>query len=206
MPMPKGIDMVVCLDSTAGMQPFVVGVRDYAQELVKGLKTDSARNPFWRIRLIAYRDLNEGEPFVEHQFTTDIKQFAAQVSGVHPQGGGDEPENTLDAIYRALDSEWRRECCRFVIAITDAGCHSEMHPSTVQPGHPSDVDEVIKKLHDTRAHLYLLAPRFHIYDALACADRTVYDVVSDNAVLGDIDFAKLMSAIGKTVSRAAESF
>jgi von Willebrand factor type A domain len=202
---PKGIaDVVICIDCTGSMSPCIEGVKNHVQKLVEGFQANESIKLDWRVRLVEYRDLNEGEATKQYPFTTDIGTFRTQVQNLVASGGGDEPESTLDAIFTALHSDWRKQSNKCIIVFTDATCHPDMHPSTVQPGQPSDVDEVINKLYETRARLFLFAPKFEIYDALAGADRMEYEVVSNSAGLGDVDFAKLMNAIGKTISASTE--
>jgi hypothetical protein len=79
-----------------------------------------------------------------------------------------------------------------------------MHQSTVQPPQPRDVDEVINKMYEKRARLFLFAPKYDLYDALSSAERVEYEEVPDRGGLGGVNFAKLMHAIGKTVSSSTE--
>ena len=60
--------------------------------------------------MIAFRDYGcDAEPMKESQFFTlpdDNEAFKAFVSGIEAQGGGDAPENALEAIALALKSDW----------------------------------------------------------------------------------------------------
>jgi hypothetical protein len=105
---PKGIaDVVVCIDCTGSMAPCIEGVKTHVEELVAGLESNQSLSLDWRVRLIEYRDLTVGEAINEYDFTTDIEVFRNQVRSLSATGGGDEPESTLDAIFRALNSPWR---------------------------------------------------------------------------------------------------
>lgn len=201
---PKGVaDVVVCIDCTGSMQPCIDGVKTHVQALVQGFESYLDIKLDWRARLIEYRDLNVGEAIAEYGFTTDIEAFRRDVARLSASGGGDEPESTLDAIFTALKSEWRHPCNKCIVIFTDATCHREMHASTVQPGQPRDVDEVINRIYETGARLFLFAPKFDIYEALAEADRVQYEPV-DRSGLQGVDFAKLLRTVGKTVSMSSE--
>lgn len=203
---PKGIaDVVICIDCTASMTPCIDGVKEHVQKLVEGFQASEQIKLDWRVRLLEYRDLNINEPIQEYPFTSDIETFRGQVAALTATGGGDEPESTLDAIFRALKSEWRKPCNKCIVVFTDASCHPQMHPSTIESGQASDVDEVINQIYASRARLFLFAPKFEIYEALATADRVEYEVISSKQGLADVDFGKLLATLGKTVSASTEA-
>ena len=97
---PKGIaDVVVCIDVTGSMQPCIDGDKENVLKLVEGFQANDNLSLDWRVRLIAYRDLNEGERPIINSFTSDVSQFREQLNHLEASGGGDEPESTLDAIF-----------------------------------------------------------------------------------------------------------
>lgn len=198
---PKGIaDVVFCIDSTGSMGPCIDGVKENVQKLVSGF--DDSKNQVrldWRVRLLAYRDLNHGEETQRFPFTDDIETFRGQVASLMATGGGDEPESTLDVLFEALNSDWREQCNKCIVVFTDAPPHHQMHSSTVQPGQPRDVDEVINKIIEKRAYVFLFAPAADIYDEIAAAPRVLYEVHTALG-LSSVDFAKLMEHVGKTVT------
>ena len=201
---PKGIaDLVICIDSTGSMSNCIEGVKTHIQELLAGFEANADIKLDWRVRLIEYRDLNCGEATVEYAFTRDIEEFRGQVRNVRARGGGDEPESTLDAIFTALRSDWRHSCNKCVVVFTDATTHPHMHADTVEPGQARDVDEVINKIYETRARLFIFAPRCAAYESLAEAERVEYEVV-EGAGLTGVDFAKVLKTLGKTVSASTD--
>lgn len=197
---PKGIaDVVVCIDCTGSMAPCIEGVKNHVQDLVAGFASYPNIQLDWRVRLLAYRDLNIEEPVEEHPFTKDAETFRAQVQALHATGGGDEPESTLDAIYRALKSEWREDCNRCIVVFTDATTHPELHPSSVEPGQARDVHEVINLLTSLRARLFLYGRTCESYNRLALAPRVEFRAASSLG-LDNLDFKEILAYIGKTVS------
>jgi len=189
---PKGVaDLAICIDCTGSMSNCIEGVKTHVQELLEGFQANAEVKLDWRVRLIEYRDLICGEPVVEYPFTTDIEVFRSQVRKLEARGGGDEPESTLDAIFTALRSEWRRSCNKCIVVFTDATTHPQMHSSTVEVGQARDVDEVINKIYETRARLFLFAPRCPSYESLSSAERVEYEVVEGLGLQG-VDFAKVL--------------
>ena len=63
-----------------------------------------------RIKVIVFRDYGcDDEPMVESEFYTLPDQndaFRSFVSSIEAKGGGDGPENALEAIALALKSDW----------------------------------------------------------------------------------------------------
>jgi hypothetical protein len=198
---PKGIaDVVICIDATGSMATCIDGVKSHVQDLCAGFESNSSQIKLdWRVRLLAYRDLNMGEETQAFPFTNDIEQFRRDVASISAAGGGDEPESTLDVLFQALDSPWREQCNKCIAIFTDATPHPELHPSSVEPGQPRDLDEVINKLVPSKAYVFLYAPESPVYEELAAAPRVTYEVHSDLG-LASVDFGKLMEHIGKTVT------
>jgi len=59
----------------------------------------------------------------------------------------------------------------------------------------------VKKIHSKRIKLYIVAPQSDAFDTLSMADRCEYEPVDEKSDgLSKTDFAKLMEAIGKSVS------
>jgi len=197
---PKGIaDVVFCIDSTGSMAPCIDGVKEHVQNLVEGFTSNQEIVLDWRVRLIEYRDLNQDEEIVPYPFTTDIEEFRKQVQGLTATGGGPEPESTLDAIFVALKSEWREPCNKCVVVFTDAPCHDELHPSTVESGQARDIEEVKNQIWANKARVFLYAPDFQAYRELATVPRVLYEPVAATGLAG-VDFAKLLEMLGKTIS------
>lgn len=204
-------DLVFCVDATASMTPCLNGVRDGLIELVDGLQT--AANVDFRLRLLAYRDIHPkgcNTPWEDHPFTMSVDEFKSQLSVVQAQGGGDEPESTLDALYRAIHSDWRTSRThKTIVLLTDADTHARLHHSTyARPD--NDVSRVIQDFQTLRhVMLFLVAPQYPAYEALEQAaldaDRKVIaNWVPKNDLrhsgLSSISWGPLMNMIGELVS------
>jgi len=205
-PKIKGVaDIVFCIDATGSMEPCIEGVKTGVQNFVSGLQSDAQKPIDWRAKIFAFRDLKNGEPFEIHEFTDDKGEFANQVSTLSATGGDDLDESVLDAIFvAATKSEWRENCHRVVVVLTDADSHPEMEASTVEAGQATDVDEVFNQVVANKVQLYIVGPKSAVYDSLSVANDAVFEEVDTSGDgLKTVDFTELMENIGKTVSASA---
>jgi hypothetical protein len=62
------------------------------------------------------------------------------------------------------------------------------------------VDALIQKVHSLGILLFIVGPQSEGYQALSMANRSVYEVVPKTKGLQNVDFAKVLSKIGKSVS------
>lgn len=164
-------DIVLCVDVTGSMQPCLDKLKASMQRFARDLETwreipqEAIRASLrdWRIRVVGFRDLEyQGRapamildlPFVSSPEAL-VEQFRdprLRASG----GGGDGPESTLDAVYLAATrSPWRqnRDARRFIILFGDARPRPSLHTSTVEPGLPTDLQEVVQALQANRVRL-----------------------------------------------------
>lgn len=202
----KGVaDIVFCIDSTGSMKNTIDGVKDAVNKLVEGLRSDQQKNIQWRARVIGFRDfLVDAEPLIEHPFTEDINEFRSQVASLVADGGGDEEESVLDAIFIALKkSSWRDRSNKAVIVLTDAGTHPELYEKNVEPGQARDLEEVKNAIYASRAMVFLVAPKHTVYESLITVERFIYKETKEQG-LKDIDFKQLLEFIGKTVTGFTE--
>ena len=131
---PQGIDIAFCIDVTSSMEPFI----DTTRRIVSGfhdalghrmnLRGLSAGQV--RARVIAFRDyFHDKEPMRETSFLRlPQEEWALKsiVDGLVPDGGGDAPESSLEALSLALDSAWLSggpDSVHIVVLLTDAPAH-----------------------------------------------------------------------------------
>ncbi len=122
VPPPTQVDVLFVLDTTASMGAQIRGVQNgiinFAQELSK-------RNLDARVGLIDFRDEDADRPaqalkFPEGTFTKDISTFQKEVGGLSANGGGDNPESSLDALELSVKQPFRPEATKVILMITDA--------------------------------------------------------------------------------------
>ena len=108
------VDIVMCIDATGSMSPILNEVKDNAlsfyQKFVDAMEEADKSIDQLRIKVIAFRDYGvDSEPMTESEFFNLPEQndeFKACVNGIDATGGGDTPENALEAIALALKSDW----------------------------------------------------------------------------------------------------
>lgn len=111
------VDIVFCIDATASMRPILSLVKDNAinfySDLTNALRRKNKEVDTVRIKLIAFRDyIADGDEamLVTDFFNLpyDIDEFKDTVRGIEPIGGGDIPEDALEALAYAIRSDWSK--------------------------------------------------------------------------------------------------
>ncbi len=111
------IDIVFVFDETGSMQDEINAVRDNSRAFVDSLKK---LNMDFRLGLVTFSDRVEKVK----DFVSDVEVFKGWLTGIRARGGGDEPENALDALHRASQFRFREGAKVVFILITDAPFHS----------------------------------------------------------------------------------
>lgn len=108
------VDIVMCIDATGSMAPIIEEVKGNAlsfyQRFVDAMEENDKTVEQLRIKVIVFRDYGcDYVPMVESEFFNlpdQNESFKTFVSGIEATGGGDGPENALEAIALALKSNW----------------------------------------------------------------------------------------------------
>lgn len=168
-------DIVLCVDVTGSMQPCLDKLKASMQRFARDLETwrevprEGIRASVgdWRIRVVGFRDLEhqgrDPSMILDLPFVSTPQELAEQFKDPRLRaagGGGDGPESTLDAVYLAATrSPWRqkRDARRFIILFGDARPRPSLHPSTVEPGLPTNLEEVVQALLVNRVRLCAFA-------------------------------------------------
>lgn len=109
-------DIVFVLDVTGSMGDEINGVKNNITEFADSL---SARGIDFRLGMVTFLDIIENV----YDFTTDVQLFQSYVAAQFAHGGGDRKENSLDALSRAAQFDFRPAANRVFIWITDADYH-----------------------------------------------------------------------------------
>lgn len=183
MGMDYTVDMVFCIDGTGSMED-TSGAQDKIINMVKQnainfygdfnevMSRKSKQVRQLRVRVVVFRDyLADGK---NAMMVTDFfllpqqsKEFEACIKSIHADGGGDIPEDGLEALAYAIKSKWDTESAKrrqVIVVWTDAGTHdigygsrSEFYPKGM-PKSFSELNDWWDDMNSNVKRLILFAP------------------------------------------------
>lgn len=231
----KGVaDIVFVVDVSGSMGPVIEDLKKNISIFVDSLTTADANNtrPIkdWRARVVGYRDAEaDGSSWLfDHGFVRDAAQLKMQLASLTAEGGGDEPESLLDALYKVATmsasekgaedpNQWRhrREATRVVIVFTDASFKSAMVIPEARGGSLEDLKHAIMA---NRIVLSIFAPQMPCYDALTDIDKSEVELIPYDAsrpegaveALRDFtantaNFKNVLKALAASISKSADT-
>lgn len=175
------VDIVLCVDVTGSMSSILEHVKQAALTFHVDLGSHMARmrKPLERIqcRVIAFRDFYcDSEPLIAMPDFVDLRadatKFEAFIRELKPQGGGDEPENSLEALALAMQSPWDfgSKGRQIIVLWTDASAHPlekarglPSPPTRYPPNMPANLQELTEVwagLPHNSKRLLLYAPEY----------------------------------------------
>ncbi len=123
---PGPVDVVFVVDATGSMRDDIGAVKGDMRRILDHLR---ARNPDYRIGVVAYRDITD--EFLTHTFLTlsaDEAEIEAAIAAIAVDGGDDWREHVYAGIDTALDGQpWRPEASQHIILMGDAPPHEDYH-------------------------------------------------------------------------------
>lgn len=171
------IDLVICIDGTGSMRHVIEGVKASAltfhEKLQHKMMEKNKTVGQLRVKVIVFRDYWADAPdqvMVCSEFfklPEESSSFSNFINKIKHGGGGDEPENALEALALAIRSPWSTgqsyEKGRYVILMcTDASAHPlEKSP---KPSHyPSEMPKNFDELTDEWERLPLNKRRLVVF-------------------------------------------
>jgi len=123
----RPVDIVFVLDVTESMQPYIDAVKANVIEFAQDLQSNSRD---YRLGLVTFEDYvvssyPDCNCAYRDSFTSDVKQFTDWVGTLTAGGGGDIPEDQLDALAYAAKFPFRPEAEGIIIIVTDAPPHHD---------------------------------------------------------------------------------
>lgn len=158
--MDYNVDIVMCIDATGSMHAILDEVKANAlslyQKFVEEMESHSKSVQQLRIKVIAFRDFGvDSEPLVESKFFVlneegEAEAFHDFVNAIEASGGGDLPENSLEALAVAMKSEWvtTGSIRRHVIMMFTDAAALPLGEKAGCPGYPEGMPTDIAELHD----------------------------------------------------------
>jgi len=234
-PKTKGVaDIVFLVDVSGSMSPCIDALRRNIEAFIDSLSRGDANNAApvrdWRGKVVGYRDIEaadaEGLPWiVDNSFVRDAGALKAQLGTLQANGGGDEPESLLDALYKVASMEavpkgsqtedpakwrYRSDAARVVIVFTDASFKETMSLPEAKGGSLQDVANLVMA---NRIILSLFAPNFEGYDRLSQIDKSEWEVVEYEGLnpqealqkftSDPVNFRNTLKQLAASVSRSA---
>ena len=153
------VDVVMCIDATGSMRPFLEEVKkkvlDFYPNLCMAMEKQNMKVDQVRVKIIAFRDygVNDYPAMSESCFfdlPEDDKELQSFLMGIKPVGGGDDPENSLEAIALALKSKWtiEGEKNRHVIVVFTDNAALHFCDRSNCAGYPAGMPKNLEELGD----------------------------------------------------------
>jgi hypothetical protein len=231
-PKVKGVaDIVFLLDATGSMAPCIHAVKQNVKAFVTAMTTPNPNGGTvvkdWRAKVVGYRDLDYTDcpPYVDNPFVTSIQELEGQLDALKADGGGDEPETLLEALYVLANmpatkgddpprgDAWRPVggARRFVVVFTDAPFKEPLRDPR-----GASIDDVILNLMTAKIVLHIFAPKkFDRFNTLAEVDKAqwyaipVQDGKTPQDALAEYtadtrQFGKILEQLAKTITVQSE--
>ena len=212
------VDIVMCIDATGSMTGildtvkrnalnFYGDVRSAMQEKGKQVNT-------LRVKVIAFRDyIADGDnAMLATEFYTmpkDEAEFSNLVKSINAEGGGDDPEDGLEALAYAIKSDWTKSGDKqrhLIVVWTDAETHALGFGKSA-PQYPTKMAASLDQLTawweqmDARAkRLLIYAPEAEYWTTVANNwNNTIhYPSVAGNG-LKEFEYQEIIDAIRNTI-------
>ena len=224
------VDMVFCIDATGSMedltgkqQKLINVVKQNALNFYDDFKRkmEELKMPLaqLRVRVIAFRDYIADGPnamkgtdfFILPQQT---KEFEECINGIHADGGGDIPEDGLEALAYAMKSKWTTEGTKkrqVIVVWTDAGTH-ELGYGKSSPYYPKGMPANLSELEEWWENMDYSAKRLVLFTP----DANYWNYVNDNfewtwhmettanAGMADCGYDTILNLVVKSVAGKAQ--
>lgn len=215
------VDLIMCIDGTGSMGHLIELVKSSALSLYEKLEGKMAEKgkkiDQLRAKVIVFRDYwaDSAEKVMMcskfFDLRHEISDFADFVSKIYADGGGDEPENGLEALALALKSEWENaqdfSKQRYVVVVwTDASAHS-LDKSSKPSHYPQDIPATLDDLTDfwsdmpkNAKRLLLFAPDTNPWSVIGCSwDNAIHFPSKAGDGLEEFEMSEILDSIANSV-------
>jgi hypothetical protein len=211
----RPVDIVFVMDVTESMQPYIDAVK---QNIISFAQDLAANNRDYRLGLVTFEDYVISKypdcncPY-RNTMTSNVHQFIDWISSLHSGGGGDIPEDQLDALAYAASFPFRPEAEGIIILVSDANAHHAgdgsqftQHDQAYHDHHPGNTqvtdltgDSTAALLKKNGLTLYaIVPPPFIAPEYQKIVDEThgrAYNIITE-----ENRFADLVRQIGHSIA------
>lgn len=218
------VDIVMCIDCTGSMGDLLGTVKENAlrfyPDLKKACEEKGKDISELRIRAIGFRDFfADGNQAIQDTGFLPIPEkeveFKNFVNALTPAGGGDEPENGLEALAMAINSDWTTggEKRRQVIVVwTDASTHPLDNPKTKTSAYPEGMpanfdeltdmweDDQVGKMNKSAKRLILFAPDASAWSEIGINwQNVIHHPAKAGQGLEEVDYETILQSIVSSI-------
>lgn len=217
------VDMVLCIDATGSMRHVIDFVKQNAlnlyQDIADTMKKKNRVIQQLRVRVIAFRDyIADGEDaMLASEFFTlpqEAEAFSECVNSIAAKGGGDIPEDGLEALAYAIRSDWTREGVKkrhIIVLWSDAPTHDLGFAKAV-PWYPEGMAKDFEELSlwwedeqlgggmdENAKRLLLFAPDDTAWNRISTEWGQVIHVQTVSEGLEEVEYSQVLDAICNTI-------
>lgn len=219
------VDIVMCIDATGSMGPLINMVKanalNFYNDFISALAEKGKTVNQVRVKVIAFRDyLADGEDAMLisdfFKLPDQTADFEALVKSIEPKGGGDDPEDGLEALAYAIKSKWNKSegKKRHVIVVwTDDATH-DLGYGGKAPNYPAKMAKDFNELSEwwgvgqspnsvmdrKSKRLLIYAPKKESWSSINAAwDNTYLYPSSAGQGLRETDYNEIISVLCGTI-------
>lgn len=216
------VDIVMCIDATGSMSPIIDKVKENAlrfyDDLATMMRQKSKQIDQLRVKVIAFRDYYvDGDKSMQASdflsLPAEQEAFKKFVDSIEADGGGDEPENGLEALALAIQSDWSKEGDKrrqIILLWTDASTHplefkADSKPQNYPTKLPKNFDELSdlwdgQTMSRTAKRLIMYTPDAYAWTDIANHwENTIQYPSKAGEGLNEIDYQTILDAIANSV-------
>lgn len=221
------VDMVFCIDATGSMEDTAGNQRriinmvkenalNFYTDLMRKMEAKHKHIAQLRVRVVAFRDyLADGE---NAMLVTDFFRLPEQaaafescINSISAMGGGDIPEDGLEALAYAMKSKWTSDGTdqrRVIVVWTDAGTHPLGYGAAAD-NYPKGMPANLSELGDWWDDIPLKSKRLVLYapdepgwsHISANWDNVVhYPSVAGNG-LAEYDYSSILDVLANSITK-----
>ncbi len=218
------VDMVFCIDATGSMGNVIDMVKDNALHFYNDVMNVMAKKgktiDKLRVRIVAFRDYVADKD--EAMLVTDFfdlpeqsSDFEKCISSIEAKGGGDDPEDGLEALGYAIRSKWNDEGIKkrqVIVVWTDATTH-ELGFGSGEPNYPKNMAKSFDELtmwwgdrqnngyiNQSAKRLLLFAPDGQYWNTISDTwDNVIHFPSVAGKGLDEFDYEQIIDSISNTI-------